>query len=141
VPVPRGPLFLPGQVTAVRWVPGVSIGDEGGTFWPWHRNREDYFTIGHYRIGAAVVLCCKDCGVILASPVRTKRRKDAGIKAHDNLHQQVYELQEQVDYLYEALQIERDDDDDDDTTGTESGYLESGYEVRELGSAADSDDD
>jgi hypothetical protein len=119
----------------------VSIGDEGGTFWPWHRNREDYFTIGHYRIGAAVVLCCKDCGVILASPVRTKRRKDAGIKAHDNLHQQVYELQEQVDYLYEALQIERDDDDDDDTTGTESGYLESGYEVRELGSAADSDDD
>jgi hypothetical protein len=125
----------------MRWVPGVSIGDEGGKFWPWHRNREDYFTIGHYRIGAAVVLCCKDCGVILASPVRTKKRKDAGIKAHDGLHQQVYELQEQVDHLYEALQIERDDDDDDAAESPQGGYLESGYDVREIGSGTDSDDD
>jgi hypothetical protein len=136
----------------MRWVPGVSIGEEGGTFWPWHRNREDYFTIGHYRIGATVVLTCSDCGAILAAPVRTKKRKDAGIKAHDSLHQQIYDLQEQVvvlgeqiTYLYGHLEIEMGDDDDDDadddTESTESGYIEPGYEVRELGSGEDSGDD
>jgi hypothetical protein len=124
----------------MRWVPGVSIGEEGGTFWPWHRNREDYFTIGHYRIGATVVLTCRDCGTILAAPVRTKKRKDAGITAHNNLHWQIADLREQIDNLYEILQIDTGENDDaDDAAGTESGYIEPGYEVRELGSGEDSD--
>jgi hypothetical protein len=125
----------------MRWVPGVSIGEEGGTFWPWHRNREDYFTIGHHRIGGAVVVKCDDCGAVLAAAIRAKKRKDAAIRAHDGLHQQIYELQEQVDHLYEALQIDRDDDEGDDTESPESGYLERGYEVREIGSGQDSGDD
>jgi hypothetical protein len=120
----------------------VSIGEESGTFWPWHRDREDYFTIGHYRIGAAVVLKCKDCGMVLAAPVRTKNRKDAAIKAHDSLHQELYDLREQLDRLYEILQIDTGDNDNaDDPESPESGYLESGYEVRELGPGTDSCDD
>jgi hypothetical protein len=127
----------------------VSIGEESGTFWPWHRNREDYFTTTHYRIGASPVLACKDCGGVLASPIRTKQRRDAGIKHHNDLHRQicdlqdqVADLQEQMAYLYEHLGIEQGEDDaDNDTAGTESGYLESGYEVRELGSGTDSSDD
>jgi hypothetical protein len=131
------------------WVPGVSIGEEGAVFWPWHRNREDYFTTTHYRIGASPVLACKDCGGVLASPIRTKQRRDAGIKHHNDLHRQICDLQEQVAdlqeqmaYLYEHLGLDTGDDDDaTDTQSPQSGYLESSYDVRQIGSGTDSDDD
>lgn len=126
----------------MRWVPGVSIGEEGGKFWPWHRERDEWFTIGHHRIGAAVVIVCRDCGTVLAAPVGAKGRKAAAVSQHDALHQQLSEMQEQIAHLHEFLGIEiGDQDDGTDTQSTESGYIEPGYDVRETGTAPANDDD
>lgn len=118
----------------MRFVPGVSIGDEGGTFWPWHRDRDEYFRIGHHRIGAAVVTTCRDCGTVLATRTGTKSRKSAGVKQHDDLHRQLSELHELVAGLYERLGFETGEQDSGDTTqNPEGGYIEPGYDVREAG--------
>lgn len=121
----------------------MSIGEEGGKFWPWHRDRDSYFTIGHHRIGAVVVTSCKDCGVVLAAAVGAKGRKQAAVKQHDYLHEQISDLQERVEHLYELLGIDEagEQDNGDNTEGPESGYIEPGYDVREIGSAPDSGDD
>lgn len=125
----------------MRWVPGVSIGEEGGLFWPWHRDKEGYFRIGHHRIGANVVTTCRDCGVVLAAGPAAKGRKSAAVTQHDNLHRQIENLQDQMAYLYERLGIEAGDQDGDDSQSTESGYIEPGYDVRDLGSEPDRADE
>lgn len=126
----------------MRWVSGVSIGEEGGKFWPWHRDRDQWFTIGHHRIGAAVVPTCKDCGVILAAPTNARGRKTAAIKQHDALHEQLAGLHEQVAYLYQALQITIGEPSSGDTDQSpEGGYFEPGYDVRDAGPGPDSGDD
>jgi hypothetical protein len=126
----------------VRWVPGVSIGEEGGTFWPWHRARDHYFELGHHRIGASVVTTCRDCGAVLAVWPGAKGRKSGAIAGHDNLHRQITELQEHVEQINEMLGIGTGDDDDGDTDQSpESGYIEPGYDVRELGPGKDTGDD
>lgn len=126
----------------MRWVPGVSIGEEGGKFWPWHRDRDSYFTIGYRRMGGTVVVTCTDCGAVLAAWTGVKGRKDAAVKRHDNLHKQLYDLHEQVAELYGILGIEAGEQDNgDNPPGPEGGYIEPGYDVREIGSAPDSGDD
>lgn len=79
-----------------------------------HNKVEAVYKTEWWRIGAAAVPWCGNCGVVLAGK--------KGMKRHTELHQQVIDLQEDVAYLYDYLEIEDGDgtesEESDDATGS-----------------------
>lgn len=98
----------------IEWAHGVRLGPGTGTD---NRVKESY-RLDWHRIGAAAVPFCADCGVLLAGK--------NGIKRHRDLHWQLIDLREDVDYLYEHLGIGDGDGSDgqDSETGTSGGSSE-----------------
>jgi hypothetical protein len=101
-----------------KWAHGVMLGPPTGA-----NNRiEVVFKSEWWRIGGAAVPVCADCGIVLAGK--------NGLKRHKNLHRQLIDLQEDVSYLYEYLEIE---DGDGDSESSEDSTTGSGSEVHDAG--------
>jgi hypothetical protein len=91
-----------------KWAHGVTLGPPTAI-----SNRvEAVFKKDWWRIGATAVPICGDCGVVIAGK--------NGLKSHTKLHEQLIDLQEDLAYLYEYLEIE-DGDGDSEDSATGSG--------------------
>jgi hypothetical protein len=101
-----------------KWAYGVTLGPATAI----DNKVEATFKSDWWRIGAAAVPICKDCGVVIAGK--------NGLKSHRNLHQQVIDLQEDLAYLYEYLEIGDGDGNSEDTSTDATG---SGGAVHDAG--------
>lgn len=82
----------------IHWASGVNLGEARETVYATvERHTEGEYREDWTRIGGSVVPCCKDCGVILAGK--------NGLKRHNDLHQRLSDLNQDIAYLYEYLGI------------------------------------